>query len=138
MKKLCLGILLAFGAATLSADHLDNMEKENRRYARQAGFNTESHRLVRSELNQGQTRTHTLNLDRNVAYRIYGDCDEDCSDMDFVLYGPNGKVAAEDELDDDVPIVDITPRQSGRYELKVTMHRCRVEPCSYAVQTFSK
>lgn len=138
MKRTVLGMMLALFAVNLSAGHLDDMEKENRRYARQAGYHTESHDIARSELNQGDSRTHRFTLNRNTSYRIYGDCDEDCSDMDFVLYDENGNVVADDELDDSVPIVDVRPRRTARYALKVTMHRCSVEPCAYAIQIFRK
>lgn len=138
MKKNILVVVLALFATNLSADHLDDMEKRNRRYARQAGYHTESHERYRGRLNQGASHTHSFVLDRNQSYRIYGDCDGDCSDMDFVLYDEYGNVVAEDELSDSVPIVNVTPRRTARFSLKTTMHRCSINPCVYAVQIFRK
>lgn len=137
-KAFWFGVFLMAWSGSAVADHLDDMRKENRRLARQAGYTRETHNIGYGQLNSGGTAIHRFTLDRNRSYRIYGDCDEDCSDLDFTLYDENGNIVADDELNDDVPIVDIRPRRTARFKLEVNMHRCSVNPCRYAVQIFSK
>ena len=64
----------------------------------------------------------TLNLDRS--YRLVGVCDQQCSDMDMKLYNSGGALVDEDTSTDDIPLVDVSPRASGSYTMKVTMADC--------------
>jgi len=85
----------------------------------------------------GGTERVTLMLQAGVVYQIVGVCDTDCSDVDLVLYDPKGAQINEDVLEDDVPIVEFTPRATARYTVEVAMITCASEPCYWGVQAFS-
>ncbi len=80
----------------------------------------------------------TLNLDRS--YRLVGVCDQQCSDMDMKLYNGSGALVDEDTSNDDIPLVDVSPRSSGSYTMKVTMADCSnaTYGCYYGVTLLRK
>ncbi len=80
----------------------------------------------------------TLNLDRN--YRLVGVCDQQCSNLNMKLYNNSGALVYEDTSNDDLPLVDASPRVSGSYTLKVTMADCSnaTYGCYYGVTLLRK
>ncbi len=80
----------------------------------------------------------TLNLDRS--YRLVGVCDQQCADMDMKLYNSGGALVDEDTSTDDIPLVDVSPRVSGSYTMKVTMADCSnaTYGCYYGVTLLRK
>lgn len=73
-------------------------------------------------------------LRQGVNYRVYGACDNDCSDLDMEIYGADGRLADRDAGTDDVPYVQITPAQSGRAYVRLWLYRCSNEPCYVAAR----
>jgi hypothetical protein len=68
-------------------------------------------------------------LREGVNYRVYGACDNDCSDLDMEIYGADGHLADRDVSTDDVPYVQITPTRSGRHFVRIWLYACGAEPC---------
>ncbi|MEZ6022599.1 MAG: hypothetical protein R3C16_04100 [Hyphomonadaceae bacterium] len=68
-------------------------------------------------------------LRAGVTYRIYGACDDDCSDLDMEIYGADGRLADRDVGLDDIPYVQITPIESGPHYVRIWLYACDVEPC---------
>jgi hypothetical protein len=89
-------------------------------------------------LGQGAEESYSLTLRSGWTYQILGVCDNDCSDLDLKIIDENGNTIAEDELADDAPIVEVTPKWTGKFTLEVNMYRCREAPCYYAVSVFGK
>ncbi|MCG6117615.1 MAG: hypothetical protein MEQ07_05390 [Aquimonas sp.] len=81
---------------------------------------------------------YSFELESGREYIIVSVCDQDCSDLDLKLRDENGNVVAEDELDDDAPVVRITPRWSGKFELTVTMFECSSAPCYYGISVLGR
>ena len=73
-------------------------------------------------------------LREGVNYRVYGACDNDCSDLDMEIYGADGRLADRDVATDDVPYVQITPTQSGRAYVRIWLYQCNAEPCYIAAR----
>jgi hypothetical protein len=67
---------------------------------------------------------------------ILGVCDNDCSDVDLRLYGPDGSTVIQDLATDDHPTLNFTAPSTGNYRLEVIMATCRQSPCYYGVQLF--
>jgi hypothetical protein len=99
---------------------------------------TLSHDVHTGSLRDDASEDLTLTLDAGTEYQIVGVCDNDCSDVDLTLYNAAGAVVDSDMLDDDVPIVSVTPARSGRYRVHVSMAVCTTEPCYYGVGVYSK
>jgi len=89
-------------------------------------------------LNAGGARRNTVMLRSGQDYRILGVCDERCRDFDLRLIGPDGRVIAQDVLDDAVPIVHVVPQVTGNYEIEAQMVRCSGAPCWYAFNVYSR
>ncbi len=76
-------------------------------------------------------------LEAGKTYALVAVCDVDCSDIDLSIADQTGEVVDSDYLDDDVPIVEVTPPRSGRYSVHIYMASCSAEPCYYGVGTFA-
>jgi hypothetical protein len=111
--------------------------QNNAKQLEDRGFSM-THRIYTGSLNASRFEMVSLDLDIGTQYAISGACDNDCSDLDFVLYDPAGNQVDDDVQTDDYPLVATTPRRSGTYRLKVVMAACSVEPCRYGVAVFGK
>ncbi len=63
-------------------------------------------------------------------------CDNDCSDVDLVVYDMAGNTLDEDLLVDDAPVVEFFG--PGRYEFEVRMVDCSTPTCGYALRVYRK
>ena len=89
-------------------------------------------------LREGRSDSFTFELDAEREYHVLSLCDRDCSDLDLALYDEHGNLIAEDVERDDTPVVKVTPRWTGEFELRVRMHECRSEPCAYGVAIYAQ
>jgi serine/threonine protein kinase len=69
-------------------------------------------------------------------YVMVGDCDADCSDLDFVLYDPDGKQIDFDTKSDKFPVVAAAVAQPATLRLEVRMVHCSANPCEYTVKVY--
>lgn len=97
-----------------------------------------SHDVYTGSLGDKENESLTLNLRSGNDYAIIGVCDEDCSDIDLRLFDQDGDEISADVETDDNPIVQVHPRSSGKYRIKVIMAACSTSPCFYGVGVFSK
>jgi hypothetical protein len=89
-------------------------------------------------LGDGESSRHGITLQGGTTYALVGVCDNDCTDVDFRLFDPNGNEVASDVATDDTPVISITPRRSGQYTLQVVMADCRAEPCRYGIGVYGR
>lgn len=89
-------------------------------------------------LRDGATERVTVRLASNVDNQLIGVCDTDCSDLDLILFDSNGRQVDSDVLDDDTPIIGISPSRDGVYTIEVRMVDCDENPCRYGIQQFIK
>jgi len=71
-------------------------------------------------------------------YVIVGVCDNDCDDLDLLLYDRNDNVVAQDTEIDDYPTLALPAGRSGLHYVEAAMASCDVDPCFYAVQVFHR
>lgn len=71
--------------------------------------------IYTGELNEERNDEVSVRLRAGVHYAIVGVCDEDCKDLDLVLYNALGRELASDVEQDDVPVVEVTPDRDGLY-----------------------
>ena len=83
-----------------------------------------------------QTHTWAVQLQRGQTYRIIGGCDNECTDMDFELIDPTGKIIERDTLPDSFPIINVMPASSGAYTVRFMMKTCTVAPCYAAARLY--
>ncbi len=97
-----------------------------------------SHQVYVESLDAGAHSDVNIALDVGKSYHFVGVCDGDCSDIDLSLRSPNGHVTDEDNLEDDHPMVAVSPSRGGTYVLRVTMVACSANPCRFGIGSFSK
>lgn len=87
----------------------------------------------------GQTTAdHSFNLQAGKSYIAIGVCDENCSDLDFAVYGPGGDNLGSDVLEDDTPIVLFEAPRTGQYKATVLMAVCGTARCNYGVRVYEQ
>lgn len=89
-------------------------------------------------LTPNATDSINFELEADVEYVVIGVCDSDCSDLDLRLKDENGNTIDEDFATDDVPIVEVSPAWTGRFDLDVVMANCSESYCYYGVAIFGK
>jgi hypothetical protein len=97
-----------------------------------------THDVAYAYLDEYESDTYDLNLNRGYAYKIIAVCDGDCGDIDLNLYDENGNIIAKDTGNDDYPIVEVSPRWTGAFELKIKMYDCDYEPCKVGIVVFGQ
>lgn len=76
-----------------------------------------------------QVHAWRVNLQQGKTYRIIGGCDNECTDMDFELLDPTGKIIERDTLTDSFPILNVSPTTTGAYTVRFIMKTCTIGPC---------
>ena len=82
--------------------------------------------------------SHDMNVVGGVNYALFGACDNDCRDVDLIIYDSNGNVVKRDIAVDDNPLLLFTAARSAKYRIEVIMAVCNTEPCRYGLQLNSK
>ncbi|MEM9300995.1 MAG: hypothetical protein AAGE01_02735 [Pseudomonadota bacterium] len=134
---LSLGLAASAQAQTVWEEQVSDQIDAASREFRNAGFNKISKTFIDS-LDESDSEAYTLELSDFYEYIAIGVCDEDCSDLDLVIYDDDGDRIAEDVEIDDVPIISGQPDYAGVYYLEVQMIDCDVEPCSYGVTLYAR
>jgi len=75
------------------------------------------------KLSQGQFMRYPVTLYGGERYALFAAGDDSISDLDIHLYDEDGDLVAKDDSLDNVPIVIVTPRWTGRYYLDVVNYR---------------
>lgn len=147
MKAVLAPALLAaaFGAAGAHAAAAQNTYQQQIRAqlanattaVREQGYSPDRE-VITGSLNDDATEAMRLNLQGGTRYAIVGVCDEDCSDVDLRIWGPDGTKIDEDIETDDTPVLEFVAPVTGQYRLSVEMPTCRTNPCYWGVQVFSR
>lgn len=89
-------------------------------------------------LHEGSSTTFSLRVAKSGSVVLVGSCDADCSDVDLVLLGPDGREIAADREADDVPIIEVPVSHRGSLSVRVEMASCSRGPCRFGLGLFSK
>jgi hypothetical protein len=98
----------------------------------------QTHETQIGSLHDDENDSFTLTLHSGTTYALVGVCDNDCKDIDLVLYDADGDQVDSDIQNDDVPIVHVTPSETQRYRVKVVMANCQTSPCWYGIGVYGK
>lgn len=93
---------------------------------------------VYGSLNDDAKSSHEMTVVGGVDYVLFGACDNDCTDLDLIVYDQSGNVVRRDIATDDNPVVTFTAPRSGKYRIEVVMAICATEPCRYGLQLNAK
>ena len=89
-------------------------------------------------LEDGDGERVTVRIGSGANLILVGICDADCSDLGLTLYDPDGDLVDSDVLTDDIPMITIEGGRSGSYTVAVQMAECTIDPCRYAIQTYTR
>jgi len=89
-------------------------------------------------LNTGESASFTITLEDSTTYVLTGVCDPDCAALELALYSPNGYEVDAARSAESAPIVQVVPRETGQYRVRVVMARCTTNPCRYGIGVFRK
>ncbi len=98
----------------------------------------QTHETQIGSLADDDNESFNLTLHSGTKYALVGVCDNDCTDLDLVLYDADGNQVDSDVQVDDVPIVQVTPSETMRYRVKVMMATCKTNPCWYGIGVYGK
>lgn len=137
-KTLLLLSFLVYFEPVVFAQNLDVVEKQILRIGvnlMTEGFEL-THDIKYISLNEGSSGNYYFSLERGTSYIIVAVCDGDCGDVDLCLYDENNNEIDCDLEGDDLPIVKVNPKWSGRFKLRVTMYDCDINPCKGGIAVF--
>lgn len=152
-KRLALGLLLASLAAcgggarsagssnSSTSEYTQQVKGYLDRLATNAGkqgFKRVVAGPVFGSLNDDAKSSHDMTVVADREYVLFGACDNDCTDLDLLIYDGSGSLVRRDVATDDRPVLVFTPSKSGKYRIDVVMATCSDEPCRYGLQLNSK
>lgn len=88
-------------------------------------------------LSSGDTGTMEVALEEGRDYILVGICDDNCSDIDFMVFDPDGEVIDGDVESDDLPVVSVYAEVDGVFTIEVDMADCAEDPCAVAMLVFA-
>jgi hypothetical protein len=97
-----------------------------------------THDVRHGSLGDDQTDSFSLELVEGRSYALLGVCDEDCTDLDLRVLDDDGNEIDADVETDDYPVVEVRPRRTAQFRVRVTMATCSTSPCFYGVGVFGK
>lgn len=97
-----------------------------------------THSYQQGSLNKGDSDYYYFTLDSGKKYSIVSTCDSDCSDIDLWLFDENDNEIDSDISNDDKPVVEVSPKWTGRFKLKIRMVKCSINPCKFIVAIYGK
>jgi len=106
--------------------------------AQKSGFKRVVAGPVFGSLDDDAEGSHDMTVSGGTQYVLFGACDNDCTDLDLLIYDGDGDLVRRDVATDDRPVLIFTPRNSGKYRIEVVMATCSDEPCRYGLQLNSK
>ena len=98
----------------------------------------QTHDTQIGKLADDDNESFTLTLHSGTSYALVGVCDNDCTDLDLVLYDADDDQVDSDVATDDYPLVRVTPHETQRYRVKVIMATCKTSPCWYGIGVYGK
>jgi hypothetical protein len=93
---------------------------------------------VHGRLRNGNSGTHSMTVVGGNSYVLFGQCDNDCTDLDLKIYDPNGTLLMQDVAVDDHPTLEFKAYTSGQLRVEAIMARCNVNPCFYGLELLSR
>ena len=119
---------VALGASfSVSASDEQSMDRlrDIARYV-QYEFDVDCRDKARGErLNKGETYTYSTTLYEGNDYYIFAAGDYNVDDLDITLYDENWNEIDKDTQTDALPIVEVTPKWSGKFYVEVKMYAGR-------------
>lgn len=97
-----------------------------------------SHETIFGALDANENEDAKFALRKGRSYAFVAVCDDDCDDVDIVLYDSTGSKVKVDDRESSLAIVGYKAIVSGDHFVRVQMYSCAVEPCGYGLKVYVK
>jgi hypothetical protein len=124
-------------SASTGGIYVDEVRSKLDHFARQSVYR-QTHDLFFDNLRDGAYQNVMLELSADTEYLVVGACDRDCKDIGFEIYGEDGGYLAGDSGTGEVSVLEVTPRWTGEFTLKVRMQRCAADPCYWGIGVYQR
>lgn len=144
MKRVVVSALLGVTLVASTAHAQDQWERAVRQRLETVGSVSQRNGyrmatdIYQGRLDDDATTNLSVELQRGQEYQIWGVCDQDCTDIDLILYDSDGDQVASDVLTDNQPLLSVIPTRDQRYRIKVSMANCSDNPCRYGVGIWNR
>lgn len=91
-----------------------------------------------AKINQKEKNEFFLTLEKDIEYAIVSVCDNDCSNVDIVLFDENNNEIDMDTKSDENPVVQVTPRWTGEFRLAITVPGCKERRCTVGIAVYGR
>lgn len=88
-------------------------------------------------LRDDASSSHMVALVGGARYVIVGACDQDCTDVDLKVFGPDGTELDSDLETDDRPVLEFVAPATGQFRVEVLMPTCSTSPCFWGFQVYA-
>lgn len=86
------------------------------------------------ELDDAKEVKLTFEVDPNKTYKLYGVCDDDCTELSVSARdAEDGFIDNSSGQDSDTPVIEIEDFKGRTISVEVFMMNCKAEPCAFAV-----
>ncbi len=99
---------------------------------------TPAYDAVIDEIDADGTMSFDLPVSRGVDYLILGVCDNDCADVDLLVYDADADEIASDFEPDDYPVLSFAAGTAGTWTVEVRMPGCSTDTCIFGFQVFEQ
>ncbi len=88
-------------------------------------------------LDDNTYRDIRVTLHKGVSYVLLGVCDDDCRNLNMKLYDEDGQFVGADTGPGSTADLEIQPRHTQDFILRMIMKRCNREPCYYGLGVYN-
>jgi len=81
-------------------------------------------------------RDIAVKLYKGERYALIGVCDDDCLNLNMRLYDEDGEFVGANTRVGTHPDLEIIPRHTQRFTLRMIMKRCAADPCYYGLGVY--
>ncbi|HJO02350.1 MAG TPA: M48 family metalloprotease [Acidobacteriota bacterium] len=93
---------------------------------------------VIDEVDADGSMSFDLAVDRGVDYLVVGVCDNDCDDVDLLVYDEADEEVVSGFEPDDYPVLAFSARTAGSWSVEVRMPGCSADTCIFGFQVFER
>lgn len=92
---------------------------------------------VIEEVDADGAMSFELSVKRDVDYLVVGVCDNDCDDVDLLIYDDTDEEVVSDFEPDDHPVVSFSADSGGTWNVEVRMPGCSADTCIFGYQVYT-
>lgn len=140
MKRI--GLIAAAVLLSTTAFAGAGLDPETRAFNKELSTTVGDYKNVREVIYQetqmvsNQEYNYSFRAKAGYVYQAYGDCDDNCSDLDLFVLDGKGLVLDSDVEYDSVPLFDWKAPANGTYTFRLKMIDCSADNCDVSLNVY--